>query len=323
MKDKQVLVAIVNYRQNGYTIDCVSSVRECDIAQDNILVFDNGNTKAEHDELLKGVAGLARVLYSERNIGYIRGVNQCLALGLRENYQYVLIINNDTIIDKGAIDELIACARTHDDNCIVTGIVYDYSEKEVIQTIGSDLVDPKRLKFVPRIKNARDTGQLKEEIEFDMIDDIFWLVPIDLVRRIGFYNTAYWFNAEQADYALRAKKAGYKLVFTPKAKLWHKGSASIGGRLVNPALTYWNTQSKLILKWFHLPFRLFILDLFSTFGIGVLKLISSFRCEDEERRKVVIENNKAVVSACVYVAGWLFTKKTNSGYNPFWGQFEI
>ena len=46
-----------------------------------------------------------------------------------------------------------------------------------------------------------------------------------------------------------AHEKGYKLLYTPDAKLWHKGSASIGGRNFNPVLAYWNMQSSLILKY--------------------------------------------------------------------------
>jgi len=315
--DKQVLVAMVNYKQNSFTIDCVKSVSDCGVAPESIVVFDNGNKPKDHEELKASVSSMARVLYSEKNVGYIGGVNECLALGLRENYSYILIMNNDTVIDTDAVGELISCALRYQDRCIVTGIVYDYTERNLIQTIGSDLVDKKRLKFVSRIRSEYDCGQLTEEIEFDMIDDIFWLVPMELVRQIGFYNNAFWFNAEQADFALRAKKAGYKLIFTPRAKLWHKGSASVGGREENPVITYWNTQSRLILKRIHLPLMCFLRDIVVSLCFALLKGMALYRMADKQKRRVARVNNRAVILASLYVIGWCFTRKANKGFNPF------
>ena len=105
-----------------------------------------------------------------------------------------------------------------------------------------------------------------------MLDDVFWVFPISLYQKIGGYSTFFWFNGEQVDFALRAQKQGYNLIYTPDAKIWHKGSVSIGGRIRNPKLAYWHIQSILILGYLHLKKFNFLI-----FFIRILKSIVSTR----------------------------------------------
>jgi hypothetical protein len=107
-----------------------------------------------------------------------------------------------------------------------------------------------------------------------MIDDVFWLMPKALYKEIGGYNPLFYFNGESADFAMRARYAGYKLIYTPDAKLWHKGSASTGGRKENPFVNYWQMRSTLTFRYLHLKpacFRRFVLVKIKQVIFGYLK----------------------------------------------------
>ena len=137
-----------------------------------------------------------------------------------------------------------------------------------------------------------------------------------LYDEIGGYSTYFWFNCEQEDFALRAKKEGYKLIYTPKAKIWHKGSASIGGRNYNPKLVYWHIQSILMVTYLHLNkrhFFAFFIIILGSISVSVIKApINWIKGRDN-----LVKYSLAKLFALAYFLKWLIIKNNNTGYYPF------
>lgn len=275
----KVVVITVNYHQNEYTLKCIESILSSNYNNFKIILIDNGPIEEEHKKLINSLPDDDRVILkkSKENIGYVGGINLGLELGSKINPDYFMIMNNDTTLDKNAIGELIKTCKKYNDKAIVTGKVYHYDQLNVIQYIGSKLICQKTLKYKFIGLDEYDYGQYDEVAERDMIDDIFWLFPIFLYEKTGGYSPHFWFNGESTDYALRARKFCYKLIYTPHAKLWHKGSVSVGGRENNPEYAYWSTKSSITLRYLHLS-RLnflfyFICFLKSTFATTIKSLI--------------------------------------------------
>ncbi len=317
MSDKVCMIT-VNYNQNEYTIKCVESLRKSEYNNYSILVIDNGPTEENHHELQNALPIDDRIILHrlEENRGYVGGINYGLEEGAKLNADYFLILNNDTLIDKKAVTELVKTCKDYNDKAIVTGKVFHYNEPNKLQYIGC-IFKNKRILTYERIgQNEIDTGQYNTVKERNMIDDIFWLFPSHLYRIIGGYSPYFWFNAEQADYALRAQKVNYKLVFTPNAKLWHKGSVSIGGKEKNPKLVYWSIQSSLIMRYLHLNKINFILYLFET--------LNSISRTSVKSAVLLLRGDKSLLNYAaakrkgfMYFLKWLVKKNKNIGANPF------
>jgi len=268
-----VYVLTLNFNQPFLTIKCVESVLASDYPNIKIMVVDNGSSPESRRSIEELIDKRVCIHYLNKNLGYVGGMNYALENASLESPDYFLIMNNDTVIDKGAIKALISTAQKSDNKCIVTGKVYHFDKPEVIQYIGSYLLDEEMLKFVHIGVNQVDTGQFEKESERDLIDDIYWLLPMEVYLRIGGYNKLFYFNGESADYCLRAKKEKFNLLYTPSAKLWHKGGASIGGRENNPLLGFFQTKSTLLLRYIHLNRSNFYIFYFRIFLTSLKKLI--------------------------------------------------
>jgi GT2 family glycosyltransferase len=264
-----VAVVMVNWNTAKVTLQCMESVLDSDYPAFRVIVVDNGSRPEELELLKNGLPEYVNLLSSGKNHGYVGGVNRGLGEAEKLSPEYFLIMNNDTVIDAAAISELVAASKRHQDNCIVTGIVYDYNEPDLVQQVGSHFADRRKLIFKPYCSNTKDPGFGGEDIVMDMIDDVFWLLHRDVYEQVGNYCNYFWFNDEQADYALRAVEKGFKLVFTPKAKLWHMGSLSIGGRKDNPIREYFDQKSRLIFRIRHMNKKDFIACYLQT-GVGLL-----------------------------------------------------
>jgi GT2 family glycosyltransferase len=250
-----VNIIMLNYNQFEYTLASINSVLNSDFENIKLLVIDNGSEKKNYSALLNNLPKDNRLFVKriDKNIGYVGGINYGLTSALKNEPDFFLIMNNDTIIDKYAIKHLVHTSLQFENNCIVTGKVYRYDNKNLLETVGSKSINEDQLTFKNLGFNEIDRGQFDSIEERDMIDDIYWLIPSGVYNKLGNYDTDFFFNGESADYALRAKKEGNKLIYTPNAKLWHKGSLSVGGRNRNPYLNYWQMRSTLIFRYKHLP----------------------------------------------------------------------
>lgn len=312
-----VAVLILNYNQWEMTIECVESVLQSDYAAYKIFLMDNGSHNQIDFEKMKSVESDKCELFRiDPNRGYVGGMNFGLEQASAEGFDFFLVMNNDAIIAPDAISNLVEVAKRYSNKCIVTGKVYHYDRPNVLQFIGSRIMNQKTLKMQRLLNDEIDNGQWDKEIEMDMIDDIFWLLPKTVYEQVGGYSPYFWFNAEQADLALRAVKAGNKLIYTPDAKLWHKGSVTIGGRVNNPKLTYYTVQSTLIFKFIHLTggrFILFYLKTYKNAFVSSAKYLVKKLLGRHASKNMIIAQFKALA----YFNSWIFTKKENNGKTPF------
>ena len=313
-----VIIITLNYNQNEYTLKCVESVLKSFFKDFLILLIDNGSTKKNYKELKKNLPNDKKLILKriENNIGYVGGINYGLHEASLLDLDYFLIMNNDTIIDENGIKELVKTCKEYSNKVIVSGKVYHYDEPNMLQDVGIKFKNINSFAGKRLGTDEIDRGQFDFIEERDLLDDVFWLFPYSLYKEIGGYSPYFWFSAEQADFALRAKKNGYKLIFTPKAKLWHKGSVSIGGRERNPKLAYWHVQSNLIFRFLYLSKVEFLKHYFKVvLGIGA----SYYREYKKNRSKKSTNYDypNAKLKALQYFNVWIFKRNVNTGKNPF------
>jgi GT2 family glycosyltransferase len=313
----KVVIITLNYNQNQFTLECAKSLLESEYGNFQILLIDNGSTPQNQTELEKLLPSDPRLTLHTitPNSGYVGGINYGLGICGEHDPDYVLIMNNDTLIDKGAVGELVKTCKEYNNKAIVSGKVYHYDRPGIIQDIGYCFTDEKYL-FCKQIGlDETDSGQYDKEAERDLLDDVFWLFPYELYKEIGGYSNYFWFDYEQADFALRAKREGYKLIYAPNAKIWHKGSPSVGGRNLNPVLAYYSMQGALIYRYLHLS-SLNFLKYYCKIGSGIIgSFIKNLPGIKHEKGRFIY--NMAKLKAFIYFNKWIFVKNENKGSNPF------
>jgi len=315
---EKVVVIMLNYNQNDYTLKCVDSVLKSDYDNIEILLIDNGSTKENFLHLKEKLPVHKKLLFKrlDENVGYPKGSNYAFKEAEKLNPVFLLIMNNDTVIDKSAISELVSTCNSFDKKARVTGKIYHYDEPNILQSVGYNCLNRKTLSYQELGNEEEDLGQFEIESKRDMIEEVFVLQPFNLYKEIGGYSTYFWINAVEKDLSLRSVENGYQLIYAPKAKIWHKGSVSLGGRDFNPKLAYWNIQSQLLLRYLHLEKREFIQYYFKTCSGAIRTLLkSSYLKVMKGENKMVYARAKA--GAILYFNKWLFLKNDNDGHNPY------
>jgi GT2 family glycosyltransferase len=307
-----VAVITINYNLASDTIRCIDSVIASEYEDFLIYLVDNGSSQEDYQTLTDSLGSTShvRILRLEKNCGYVGGVNHGLKVALEDRPDYFLVMNNDTIIDPMALSHLVNCSKRHYNRAIVTGKVYYYDRPDVLQHTGVVFLDRRFLTTIYPGRNETDAGQFNVEMERDSLDDVFWLLPAGLLKDVGLYCEYFFLYAEQGDYAQRARRKGYKLIFTPDAKIWHKVSMTTGGgnNLSLPAC-YWRGQGLFVFQYRNLKTKyLIVMMLKNLYRMSSRALLM----KNQERKRAI-----AKLQGYLWGFGWALNKRTNTGENPY------
>lgn len=235
MKKDLVSTVIVTRNRRSDLIRCIKSLKDSTYKQLEIIVVDNGSTKR--------VTSWAKRLFPEVN--FVRSKQNLGAAGGRNfgkefaKGNYLLFVDDDAQIDKEMISELISVLTGEKNVGIVQPKIYDMEKRNTLQGIGCDIN-----LLTGRVSSVgireEDKGQ------YDSIKDLqsvgcIWMVKRIVFEKIGGYDEEYFIPWEDTDFSFRARKAGLRILFEPKALAWHRGPKST---FVNPIIDFLGIRSE-------------------------------------------------------------------------------
>lgn len=167
------------------------------------------------------------LIKNDKNYGFAKGNNIGIRYALKNlDIEYVLLLNNDTVVDKDFLTELVNVAKNNDNIGFVGPKVYIYSSKNTLQVAGGAHVDLKHGEVDEIAYHQRDEGQFDHYLEPDYIGGTCILCSREVIEEVGMLDPGYFMYWEDADWCFRGRKQGYKSVYAFKSKIWHKYGAS-------------------------------------------------------------------------------------------------
>ena len=224
-------------------------------------MVDNGSTDGSVECFRELYPGM-EIIENRENLGFAKGNNVGIKRAMEKVVDYVLLLNNDTIVDKEFLKGLVRAAESDRNVGIVGPTIYYYTSPNRIQSAGVKIYWNTGNQNLLRA-NDLDIGPHKIE-EVDYVSGCALLAKSELFEKIGFLNTEYFAYWEETDWCISAKKAGYKVLCIPNAKIWHKGQSSTNK--ISGLHTYYMTRN---MFWFmkkHACRRDFIVFLAYFFG---------------------------------------------------------
>jgi GT2 family glycosyltransferase len=223
-----VAVLTLNWNGRAWLAECVRSLLALEYPNFDVTVIDNASTDGSQALVRRDFPGV-RLLENPRNLGYGPALNVGLKDAAARGAEFFLIVNNDAVIDPGALEALMRTALSCPRAGYVTGKVYWYAEPDVLQSVGKP-DDPTTWLTVGQLgRGERDEGQHAEVVERAFVDDAYVLVSRGVYDDVGGYDSGLFLQAEEFDWQARARRRGWRVFYTPHARLWHHGSLSMGG----------------------------------------------------------------------------------------------
>jgi GT2 family glycosyltransferase len=235
-----VCILTTTWNQVEKTIDCLSSVYALNYPNTSVLLVDNGS----HDDTIGIVSNQfsqVKVIALPENLGFAKGYNVGLHAACNENYPYIFLINNDTILDPDCLNYLLEEIMSAPDIGMVTAKIYYAEDPKRIWSVGGKF-NRHTLEVVDKGDNQIDQGQWQNAIDIDFAPLCGVLIKKTLLDSVGFLDNRFFVYYEDADFCWRVRTANFRIRLKPEAHIWHIVSASSGGQH-SPNERYWMAHS--------------------------------------------------------------------------------
>ena len=134
-KDPLVFVIVLNFNGIGYLNNCLLSLELQTYSNFRILVYDNASTDDSLEFIRKNFPSIL-LIQGKKNFGFAEGNNLATIYALNKGADYVFLLNNDTAVEKDALEKLISTAESDAPIGIVSPAVFDLTETSSIQEMG-------------------------------------------------------------------------------------------------------------------------------------------------------------------------------------------
>ena len=244
MSSPTVTIIILNWNGKFLTEECLRSVQAIRYDAMKIMMIDNASSDGSIEYLKTKFSGVEFVA-NDRNLGFAEGNNVGIRIALAREDDYVLLLNNDTIVDTELVQCLVDVAEKDKRIGFVGPKVYfyDYNGRKDIISFAGGLIDFNKGKVVHVGEKEIDMGQQNLVKDYDYVEGSCLLVRVDTLKRIGLLDPAYFLYWEEIDLCVRGMAAGYRSVYAPAGMIWHKIGASSKGY----GNTYYMTRNRF---WF-------------------------------------------------------------------------
>jgi len=266
---KKVAVVTVNFNTDEDTIAFLHSLKKVktpDFSLD-VIIVDNGskNVFTLPDDLKIENITLIR---SEKNTGFSGGNNIGMRRALEDGADYILIVNNDTIMDPEMISNLLEVLMSKPEIGVTTPKIYfakghefhkdRYKPDELgkVFWFAGGHTDWDNVQSIHRGVDEVDHGQYDTNEKITFATGCCMLIKREVLEKIGLFDDRYFLYYEDADLNERIQKAGYDIYYVPQAILVHVNAASSGGAGNGNVLQdYFITRNKMLFGMSYAPLR--------------------------------------------------------------------
>lgn len=244
----KVVIVILNWNGWRDTVECLESLARLDYPSFDIVVVDNASTDKSIEKIGEAFPCVP-ILRNRHNLGFAEGNNVGIEYVMKRGADYVLLLNNDTVVDVHFLTELVSAIDNDAKIGVIGAKIYFYNQPNRLWFAG-----PKRTWFYGRPMELGhrgfgeiDHGQYDEIREVGFVTGCAMLLKRELLETIGMFDPDYFAYFEDADLCVRARKAGFKLLYVPQARVWHKAASSaMSIATYSPRSLYFGTRNRLL-----------------------------------------------------------------------------
>jgi len=241
------LVAVVlNWNGGDDTLAALESLDGVEV-----ICVDNGSEDGSPDAIAARFPGV-ELIRTGVNLGFSGGNNVGIRRALARGADWVLLLNNDAVADPGLPAALAAAAVERPDAGVLACKVFFAEPPDVLMYAGGRV--NLRLGYWGRQDGfgQRDDGRFDALRDVDRATGAAMAVSRAAIERAGLLDESLFAYAEDTEWCLRIREAGFGVVFVPDAKVWHVGSASTGG-MRSPTSIYYDTRNMIAVAERHDP----------------------------------------------------------------------
>ena len=246
-EDPKIAVIIVNWKKYDFTYKCIESVLNSSFKNFKIILIDNEYQKSMSNQLKKSKK--IHLIRNKKNEGFARANNQGIKYSIKNGFDYILLLNNDTLIKNDLLDSLIKQSSTLNQK-IIQPLILNYDGTRIWNAGG-------KINFFlgtfKTLKKGESFKNFKTSINFtDWFSGCCVLIKSEIFKEIGYFDDRFFAYYEDVDFSIRLKSKGYSIAMMNDSYLKHFESASSKSSNQNegnlsPYVHYLNIRNHILL----------------------------------------------------------------------------
>ncbi|HEV3386285.1 MAG TPA: glycosyltransferase family 2 protein [Gemmata sp.] len=224
LKTSNVWIVPVNFNGLDDTRRCLQSLAKLSLPA-SVVVVDNASTVNPIPSLALEFPWV-HLVRNETNGGWSGGNNTGIQYALDRGAEFIILLNNDTIVRPDLVSRLLAAAATRPDYGIIGPVIRFMDEPEVVMTdgIGFNRSGTKGVFYhIPVAEVVADPPVVGE---VDIVNGCCMMIRAEVFRRVGLIEDRFFLIHEESDFCLRVQQTGYKCGVLAEGLVWHKGSSA-------------------------------------------------------------------------------------------------
>lgn len=248
--EPNVGIVLVNYNGEKFQNDCIKTVKEMDYSNYKIILVDN-DSKDNSIQMVRDNYPDVIIIENGNNYGVAKGNNIGIRAALDAGCEYILLLNNDTELDKKLLSKLVSKA---DVNTITVPKIYYYKPKDLIWFAGGKISWLKGTTEHIGVMQ-KDSEILNRECKVSYAPTCCFLVHKAIFEKIGLMDENYFMYYDDTDFCVRATDNNINILYVPEANIFHKVSSSTGG------------ENSLVSEYYMYRNRLYFIDKFNKYKL--------------------------------------------------------
>lgn len=272
MKEPKIAIIIINWNTFQLTFNCLKSLEACSYNNISFFLVDNGSIDGSGDKIALDFPEV-NYIKNEKNEGFTGANNLALKAILEQDFDYVLLLNNDTEVKPNFLSLLEAKMNSDNKLAATQPLILNFKNRDTIWNAGGSFNTFFGLTKT-RLKGMIFNPQLNIETSTQWITGCCILVKTSVVKQVGLLDNRFFAYFEDVDWSIRMTNLGYKLAVVPESIIYHhtsgstkKNNASNEGNL-SPYAHFLNVRNHIYLIKKH--------TFFNTLGSWIYQIVKIF-----------------------------------------------
>ena len=254
-----VVSVVLTWNDTEMTSRCLESLRLSTYSNMNIVVVDNGST-VPGCAILKERFPEIESIQLDKNYGFTGGCNRGIERALEMGAEYVFLLNNDTIVEHNAVQELVVAMENRPNVGIASAILLFLDPPKRVRFYIAELDINRAFHHQPG-KGTLYDDTFHRVFDTEFVPACAVLLRKEALEKVGLFDESFFTNWEDYDICCRYKKSGWDLITVGSAEVIHAHGQTTG--IISPFITYLSTRNRLICLFRHGSLRgIFLNSLF-------------------------------------------------------------
>ena len=243
---------VLNWNGRDDTLSCLDSLQALDEGDVAVICVDNGSTDGSV-QAIRAAFPQVELIEAGANLGYAGGNNLGMRRALEHGAEWVVLVNNDATVAPDVIGGFAAAARARPDAGLLAGTVLFADRADVIWFAGQRVNLGLGYSGRPRGYGQPLTAEFEQVVDTGRGVGALMAISRAALEQVGLFDEGLFAYVEDVDLSIRIRRAGLAVVVAPRARAWHRVSASTGGEAASTHTLYYGVRNMIVVTERHRP----------------------------------------------------------------------